>query len=176
MQRVGVRRTIDDCLQEDGVQRDLEDALRALLEELRAAPEKAAVRRLVRSDLDVEAEGTTFRSLWLLVHRGLRRAGLRAHPESGALLVAWRGEGIVQLRPPGGRRSVTLATRAASADDPVAPHVLVPAGTPYDTLADAGRWDVVAFHTHPGPGLRRQQWKTGLDGESCVEEPEEDPS
>ena len=32
MQRVGARRTIDDCLQEDGVQRDLEDALRALLD------------------------------------------------------------------------------------------------------------------------------------------------
>ncbi len=115
-----------------------------------------ARRALVQDQLNVEVAGTRIRSLWLVSHRGLRRGGVRRHPESTVVLVAWRGTGLVLLRGDGARRSVTLVPPAADHGAEGERWVVVEAGTPFDTLADETSWDVLAFHSHAALGIRRQ--------------------
>jgi len=115
---------------------------------LRREARLGARRVVVRDGLELSARGVTWRSLWLLSHRALRRAGLRRHPASDALIAAWRGKGLVLLRAPGQRRSVEL-----DAGDSMFVHV--PADTPYDTLADETAWHVIVFHSHAAAALGR---------------------
>jgi hypothetical protein len=176
MQRVSHGPTLEECLANAAAVRDIEAAAAAHEAALGADPRPAALRHLIQSDVAIGWQTETLRSLWLVSHRGLRRAGVRAHPESLAVLVGWRGEGLVLLRAAGARRSVTLVPWRAVAGTEDARHVIVPAGTPYDTLADAGTWHMLAFHSHPGAGLARRQLAAGLDGESWIEQREEEPS
>src|SRR5262245_14391338 len=100
---------ITACLEDANVGRDIEAATQALLGKLRSDAAPAALRRLIRDDLGIEWDGVRLRSLWLVTHRGLRRAGVREHPASLAVLVGWRGAGLAQVRAPGARRTVSLA-------------------------------------------------------------------
>lgn len=164
------------CLEDPGWRAAIDDAAAALETELQRDLQRAARRRLLRDDLDLTWDSVPLRSLWLVTHRGLRRAGFRRHDASTAVLVTWRGAGLVLARPPGRRQSHTLAPWNAppSADGERA--VLVPAGTPYDTLADATTWHVLVAHSHPAVGLVRRQLVQRDNEESWFELPEEEPS
>jgi hypothetical protein len=142
----------------------------AAIEDARTARESdrrpgAAQRTLVQDGLVLDAGGTQWRSLWLLSHRALRRAGLRRHA-SDAVVAGWRGTGLLLLRAPGNRRSIALAPLEPDGDDE---WVRVPAETPFDTLADERPWHVLMFHAHPASSLVR--WQETLEG--WVEKPEE---
>jgi hypothetical protein len=115
-----------------------------------------ARRALVQDGLDCDVAGTRIRSLWLLSQRGLRRGGVRRHPESSVVLVATYGTGLVLLRAEGARRSMTLVPLDAASHTEGERWVVVEAGMPYDTLADETSWHVLALHSHPATGLRRQ--------------------
>ena len=120
-----------------------------------AAHAAAGVRRqALEAEADLEWGAHHVRSLWLVSHRALRRAGFRQHPDSLAVLLAWRGAGLVLLRPPGERRSLALVPWSQPVGDGVH-HVVVPAGTPYDTLADASAWHLLAFQTSAASQLER---------------------
>jgi hypothetical protein len=155
---------------------EIENAARELEIALQTDVRIGARRRLLRDDLNLEWESVPLRSLWLVSHRGLRRAGFRAHPESTAVLVAWRGEGLVLLRPPGERSSRSLVPWDTPPREANVRSVVVPAGTPYDTLADAAPWHVIAAHSHRGAGLVRRQLVRGEDAEQWIEMAEEESS
>jgi hypothetical protein len=145
---------------------DLRARIDALCREHEAALQRearlGARRAVVRDGLVLAARGGTWRSLWLLSHRALRRAGLRRHSASEALLAAWRGKGLVLLRAPGQRRSVEL-----DAGDSVLVHV--PADTPYDTLADETTWHLIVFHSHAAAALARSD----ATPDGWIDKPEE---
>lgn len=153
----------------DDAVRDLESSLR---EDLRAA----AVRRHLRDDFVLDWDGVRLQSLWLVVHRGLRRAGLRLHPDSTVLLVAWKRPGLVLLRASGARGSRTLVPWDAAEDLDGDRAVLVPAGTPYDTLAENRNWPLLAVHSHPVAGLQRRQQVWRDQEEVWLDLSEEEPS
>jgi hypothetical protein len=134
-----------------------------------AADPRAAVRRaMLRDGFDCTWMGEHLRSLWLVSHRALRRAGFRRHPDSFALLLAWRGAGLVLVRPGSERRSIALAPIDAVQATP-ARFAAVPADVPYDTLADSMPWHVLAFHSHRAAGLVR----LAATQEGWIEVPEE---
>lgn len=138
---------------------DIQEAIEGLRREhvvaLRQAP--FGLRRgVLRSGFELPAGGTVWRSLWLLTHRPLRRGGVRRHPASAAVLVAWRGLGLVLLRGPQERRSVELAP-PGSGPDAGAWYVHLPPGTYYDTLADATPWQILAFHSEAATHLMREE-------------------
>lgn len=138
---------------------DLRDAIETLRREhvvaLRQAP--FGVRRaVVRNGFEFLAGGTVWRSLWLLTHRPLRRGGVRRHPASAAVLVAWRGSGLVLLRGPHERRSVELAPAGAVPEN-AAWCVHLPPGTYFDTLADETPWHILAFHSEAATNLLREE-------------------
>jgi len=164
------------CFEDAGLRAAIDDAAAALEAGMRADVQPSAWRRLVRDDLDLVWGTVRLRSLWLVTHRGLRRAGFRKHEDSSALLVAWRGDGLVLVRPPGVRRSHELVPWNALPDKTGARAVLVPAGTPYDTLADIQTWHLLAAHSHPAAGLARRQLVQRDDEEDWIELPEEEPS
>jgi len=154
----------------------IDDAVRALEHLLRAEPHAGALRRPLRDDLDLDWDGLRLRSLWLVVHRGLRRAGLRFHHDSTVLLVAWKRTGLVLLRASGARSSRTLVPWDAAEDVEGSRSVLVPAGTPYDTLAENRSWPLLALHTHPVAGLHRRQLVRGDQEDAWLDLSEEEPS
>lgn len=138
---------------------DIHDAIESLRREhvvaLRQAP--FGLRRgVVQSGFELAAGGTVWRSLWLLTHRPLRRGGVRRHPASAAVLVAWRGRGLVLLRGPQERRSLELAP-AGTVPDAAAWCVHLPPGTYFDTLADETPWQILAFHSQAATNLMREE-------------------
>jgi len=137
---------------------DIQDAIEELRRTHVVALRQAnfgARRGVVRTGFDLEAGGMSWRSLWLITHRPLRRAGVRRHPASAVVLAAWRGHGLVLLRGPEARRSVELAPLDATGDAIVRFVSLAP-GTYFDTLADDTPWHVLAFHSQPAPQLVRE--------------------
>ena len=137
---------------------DLRDAIESLRREhvvaLRQAP--FGVRRaVVRTGFELAAGGTVWRSLWLLTHRPLRRGGVRRHPASAVVRLAWRGQGLVLLRGPQERRSVELAP-AGALPETAAWYVHLPPGTHFDTLADETPWQILAFHSEAATNLMRE--------------------
>jgi hypothetical protein len=132
----------------------LEAAARAHEAELGQQLRLGVRRRLLSDDLEIVWGGERLGSLWLVSHQALRRAGFRQHPEARAVVLAWQGRGLVLLRPEGERRSLTLRPASAPADAGSTDHVVVPAGTPYDTLADASPWHLLVFHSCRAAQLR----------------------
>ena len=146
------------ALQEFVTAGDVRDAIEELRRTHIVALRQAqfgARRAVVRTGFEFAAAGTTWRSLWLLTHRPLRRAGVRRHPASTAVLLAWRGQGLVLLRGPDARRSVELVA-LDTADDTAVRFVHLAAGTYFDTLADETPWHVLAFHSAPAAQLVRE--------------------
>jgi len=143
---------------QSGAARAAVDAAAARNEAALRTGNTALHRSVVADGLDWPADDGRWRSLWLVSHRALRRGGVRRHP-GAALLVAWRGRGMIQLRGPGARRSFEPApfagtpVAAGSMDGSAVP---VPAGTAYDTLADETAWHVLVLHTELAPALRRE--------------------
>ena len=88
------------------------------------------------------------------------------------MLASWRGEGLVLVRPPGERRSVPLVAWDAPPEVSGARFLVVQPGVPYDTLADAQPWHLLAFHSRPALGLVRVQETPA----GWAEFPEEEPS
>jgi hypothetical protein len=160
-------------LGDPGLAADLGRAVQEQEAQLDRERRGAVYRRVLRpAGLGADFEGVRFESLWLLTHRGLRRGGFRSHPAGDLVLVGWRGDGLVLLRPAGVRHSVPLAPWNAPQDTGGARSVRVQAGVPYDTLADAEPWHLLAFHARPATGLVRIQETP--DG--WVEFAEEEPS
>lgn len=112
-------------------------------------------RAVVQSGFELAAGGTVWRSLWLLSHRPLRRGGVRRHAASAAVLVAWRGHGLVLVRGPQERYSVELAPAGTGPESAVWCVHLAP-GTHFDTLADETPWHVLAFHSEAAANLLRE--------------------
>jgi hypothetical protein len=147
-------RALEQFVSAGDVRDAIEDLRRTHVVALRQA-DFGARRAVVRTGFDVEAGGTSWRSLWLITHRPLRRAGVRRHPASAIVLAAWRGHGLVLLRGPKERRSVDLAPLDTTGDVAVRFVSLAP-GTYFDTLADDTPWHVLAFHSQPALHLARE--------------------
>jgi hypothetical protein len=173
---MGATDVLDSWLRDPAHRAAIAAAAEAGERRLAADARPAAVRHVLADDVELDVDGLLVRSVWLVSHRGLRRAGLRAHPASAATLVAWRGEGLVLLRGAGARRSVALGPWDAAPAAADLPHVLVPEATPFDTLAESSAWHLLAFHSHRAAGLERHQLERRDDTEIWVDHPEEDPS
>ena len=122
-----------------------------------AANSMLGVRRsMVADGWSLDWKGDVLRSLWLVSHRGLRRDGIRKHPTHRVVLLGWRGLGLVQQRAPGARRTFSLVPFQSVPDAESVHWVDIAAGAPYDTMADAATWHVLAAHAHPSADLVRE--------------------
>ena len=121
-----------------------------------ATDAKLVVRRTIVADgWGLAWKNDVLRSLWLVSHPGLRRGGIRKHPASRAVLLGWRGIGLVQLRGEGARRTYSLVPLDRAVDAESVHLVEIAADMPYDTMADMGTWHVLVAHTHAGGDLVR---------------------
>lgn len=139
----------------------LEAAIEATVQSHRAAftaDRRRGVARSVLADgLELAWGNLHLSSLWLLSQCGLRRAGLRRHDHSDAVLLGWRGNGLVLLRPAGERRSLELVAHDRPPNEAGERCVVVGRETLYDTLADAAPWHLLVFHSHAARGLKRSE-------------------
>lgn len=159
MEREGGAMSEFQTLQDFAAAPEIRDAIEAMRRDHIVALRQAqfgARRGVVSGALELPAAGTVWRSLWLLTHRPLRRAGIRRHAASAVVLVAWRGQGLVLLRGPHERRSVELAP-VATATETAVPCVYLAPGTHFDTLADETPWHVLVFHSEPAANLMREE-------------------
>jgi len=113
-------------------------------------------RSMVADGWSLAWKGDVLRSLWLVSHRGLRRDGIRKHPTHRVVLLGWRGIGLVQLRAPGARRTFNLVPFESDVNSESLHWVEIAADAPYDTMADAATWHVLAAHAHPAADLVRE--------------------
>ncbi len=113
-------------------------------------------RAMVADGWSLDWKGDVLRSLWLVSHRGLRRDGIRKHPTHRVVLLGWHGLGLVQLRAPGARRTYNLMPFETELNSESVHWVEVEVDVPYDTMADAATWHVLAAHAHPGADLVRE--------------------
>jgi hypothetical protein len=140
---------LDAVVRQPGV-RPVIEAIAARVEQELASDSDAA---LAWEPVPLEAYGALpggIRSSWVFVLRANTTSGAERHPNSHQRMMAYRGNGDMQLWSGGWQRNVLVSDPAAPLD---ARWVSIPVNAWHKPVMGADTWVVVSFHTVPADEL-----------------------